>query len=190
MKTKNVKKLFYNFISGGRHCGKTSHLAINGTIGIMCAYCYNTTLISGNCSIDFKKEDDLDNTEINLELKPAMYCRKCKVVDNGIILDPNITEIVSVLNKKGYKTKGSCEGHKYKEKDGNLIYVEDKSYAYIEFEEPIVKEILSNPKHKLLGRWFEKDLYTITCKCTGYTQYQRLRDLRDWVNNLEEREDY
>ena len=38
-------------------------------------------------------------------------CSFCENRVNGIELDPNIADDISILNKKGYKTKYCCEGH-------------------------------------------------------------------------------
>lgn len=50
---------------------------------------------------------------INANKKDESIPRKCKFCDSNytIILDDNIAPLVAVLNKKGYKTKYSCEGH-------------------------------------------------------------------------------
>jgi len=41
----------------------------------------------------------------------AFICRHCKKIVKGIELDELIIPIISILNKKGYKTKYCCSGH-------------------------------------------------------------------------------
>ena len=58
-------------------------------------------------------------------------CEKCDAKDNhwkdpNIEIDSKLAFQISVLNKKGYKTKFCCSGHAYEEFVTTYIYFEDK----------------------------------------------------------------
>lgn len=74
----------------------------------MCPHCYNIIYMNGKTYSDISSSD-IDDFYLDINL--IFTCSFCENRTNGIELDPNIAEDISILNKKGYTTKYCCEGH-------------------------------------------------------------------------------
>lgn len=119
----DTKSDFYN---------KKLYKYIYGRVGLMCPKCYNYFKINLNYNMNLSCEiDDLSIFPYSLEFKPiinivSLMCDFCKCTDVELIrIDHNIVEDISILNKKGFITKYSCDGHihgrAYISFDGNKI---------------------------------------------------------------------
>ena len=82
----------------------------SGTLAYMCPHCYNIIYINGKTYSSISTSSSIiDNFYLDINL--IFMCSFCENRVNGIELDPNIADDISILNKKGYKTKYCCEGH-------------------------------------------------------------------------------
>lgn len=82
----------------------------SGTLAYMCPHCYNIIYINGKTYSSISTSSSIiDNFYLDINL--IFMCSFCENRVNGIELDPNIADDISILNKKGYITKYCCEGH-------------------------------------------------------------------------------
>jgi hypothetical protein len=80
------------------------------------------------------------NNPIWVEPVYHITCNECgeKYTTTDDPLDPNIAPIISMLNRKGYETLFSCEGHKYpynNETCPSQFYIYFKEFKYIKLVE-------------------------------------------------------
>lgn len=147
--------------------------AASGTIAYMCPYCYDIIYINGSYNLNFKFHRD----NIYPKLTITYRCKVCNNIVEGIELDPNIAETISILNKKGYYTKYCCEGH-YENKKPN-------STPYIYFDR------FSPNEDSLPNGWYiDKDFknnHTIRAKLEKHSKKQILKDIYNWACNLPNR---
>lgn len=88
---------------------------------IMCPNCYALYRLfgAGNISVG-----TLDGVECDLMVVPAIHiqCNHCKFDGTTIKLDNGIAECVSLVNKLGYPTEMSCDGHTDERDPGTGLY--------------------------------------------------------------------
>lgn len=82
------------------------HRSASGTIAYMCPKCYNILYANGKYDFNIKT-----NIDFYVDMVFGYNCPNCENNIQAIELDPNIADDISILNKKGYKTKYCCEGH-------------------------------------------------------------------------------
>lgn len=90
-----------------------------GKVGLMCPHCFNfmIRMVNFTSSIMIENEDptDVEEPEMWMFNDVVYSVSKCKFCEketvNLIPIDANIVEAIGKLNKKGYTTKFSCEGH-------------------------------------------------------------------------------
>lgn len=96
----------------------------SGYIGLMCPHCYDFTIRKTKLNLlsEVESFDDADIISDVVEYPELVVypkvdyilnqCEVCGERDVHLIeIDPNIVEAISILNKKGYKTRFCCEGH-------------------------------------------------------------------------------
>lgn len=112
-------------------------------------------------------------------------CTKCDFKNNdeevNIEIDSKLAFQISILNKKGYKTKYCCSGHSLDEWVGTYIYFEDKIYScpedwYIDDDGYIIRGNRNKD-------WIELDFITRENILTNYNG-----NLLKWVLELEPKE--
>lgn len=118
--------------------------------------------------------------------KFMFICWKCNTIfglDTLNIIDPNITSAVSLLNRKGYKTKFSCEGHPEDTEKGGT--------AYIYFANSSLKQIIKD--HPLPTPWFlgdrGGDIYCFIIRahewlCPKEDWDERCERITEWAESL------
>ena len=109
-----------------------------GRVALMCPTCNRMSYFNIDCT---NKTTSIGNTD-GESLISQTYMKYCDFCDYTIYsvnaIDGGIAEAVEILNKKGYKTLSSCEGH-YDNKYGVT------SLPYILFDDRHIKEdIVSN----------------------------------------------
>lgn len=111
------------------------------------------------------------------------YCCKCQWITPHAVVDQNIAESIRLLNKKGFRTIFSCEGH-------------GTTDGYIMFESRPISEYL----HTLPLTWFvwkhDYSYYTYgldgkdtpkkvtIIRSNPCDYYQAMFDLQEWVEQL------
>lgn len=88
---------------------------------LMCPNCYKLSLVEIHEEFKFDRLDNNDKTGVEsyFFIEPrriSKYCNKCYGIHTHIELDTGIARAVSDLNKKGYYTYSSCEGHVFNDK--------------------------------------------------------------------------
>lgn len=168
----------------------------SGEIGLMCPKCFGisshtgTSAIGGLISQNYKKEvidtnkvdddGDLilepDTVEIIPDIKYMVYqCPHCGNSVTLIEVDPCIIQVVSILNKKGYLTNFSCEGHN------------ETSNPYIYFSN---KKQMEKYLHTIPTSWF-LDLEDIKeGRFIIRTEFEQknvaIYELLEWANGLDD----
>ena len=142
--------------------------------GFLCTHCYHHKIFQYNNICRYEKCQEDDGESIGVLLPVYNYkCPKCgEVTEQTFIIDPNILPILALLNKKGYITKFSCEGHDELTihdldctSDG--IYRDSYSHAYVMFKDPSLRVIVD--KIPLLGDWYRYD-YNVKVNDDGATE--------------------
>lgn len=152
---------------------------MNGTLALMCSNCYGLTYIDIEYNIKIKSKLYGHNVSISRDPKISITCKNCHWYGDAILLDPNIAETISILNKKGYKTKYCCEGHsgeKY-QYDGKDYYVDT---GYIKFEKGICIDPDSLPES-----WYLV-LNDMIIKSKKDHSITYLNDIYEWAKSLPE----
>lgn len=124
------------------------------TLSFMCKKCYNihpivvkqeytynnkATIVTRNnknfeeLNVDVNDVAD-DISKLRIPLTSKLYCPICKEYEDHYILDYEISDIISILNKAGFRTIYSCSGHE-----------EMNSIPYIMFK-PDVEEFVKYVK--------------------------------------------
>ena len=100
------------------------------TVTLMCPHCYNLSITDYDINFGYSRNHKL-HTEIHIANKEGKFkngldeelaCDKCKGAE-PIILDPRIANTVMILNKKGFNTRFSCDGHKYSKTETAIPYI-------------------------------------------------------------------
>ena len=108
-------------------------------------------------------------------------CTKCDYEEENIEIDSKLAFQISILNKKGYKTKFCCSGHALDEWVSSYIYFEDKIDScpedwYIDDDGYIIRGNRNRD-------WIELDFITRENILTNYNG-----NLLKWVLELEPKE--
>lgn len=110
-----------------------------GDMTFMCPHCYNVELFNGCSKTLLKPYRKYEVKQPFIDIAIKYPCPECGRYAEQISVDPNIAVILSVLNKKGWKTLFSCEGHSYTEYN-NGYKSECCNHPYILFDPVIYKE--------------------------------------------------
>lgn len=110
----------------------------NGWFGVICHACGHISKVKIRSKISI--ETDAWSTPADcIEPGFIMTCPfcDCKMLINGLgdFIDINVVDVLNELNRKGYKTDFSCEGHisQYWD-DEDLTVKEDYSFMYINID--------------------------------------------------------
>lgn len=95
----------------------------------ICSKCYNVTS-AFKLKMEFEKEVNEMYVSSDSEdmLKLNSYCDECQKFTSHFVVDKGIAETVSLMNKLGYHTVYSCEGH----------YSPDEKYIYDKISQPYI----------------------------------------------------
>lgn len=109
---KSYKKIGHSY----KNKNMTYHTSTReGFVCYMCPECFHLELakidLTLSCNLSFISHTD-NKSHVFCSYDLTMKCLNCeKIIDNWIELDPNIASSIISLNRKGYLTKYSCEGH-------------------------------------------------------------------------------
>ena len=151
----------------------------SGDVGLMCPECFNTiqTHINTNAHA-FSNEAIVD---LNITINYNGFCPICKESVQFETIDINMSQIINILNNKGYYTAFCCEGH-INDDMFNKPYI----YFYFWEDSDVLK---TNP---LPDTWIidELDLkariFNITDSITQPTYFEDENDIieyNEWVEN-------
>ena len=128
----------------------------------ICNKCYNVT-----SAFKFKMEFEKEVNEMYVSsdsedmFKLNSYCDECQKFTSHFVVDKGIAETVSLMNKLGYHTVYSCEGH----------YSPDEKYICDKISQPYVFIKNERCNDKLLTNELFKKLYS--AKWNEFTIGQR-----------------
>jgi ribosomal protein L44E len=189
------------------------------TLSFMCNKCYNihpiivkqeyichnkTTVVARNGE-NFEEELNVDVNDVGYKTSiftiPTtlkLYCPICKGDKDHYILDYKISDIISILNKAGYKTAYSCSGHKemesipyimFKPKEGEFnkyIKMIDSISSYTNKLWTSTYEVIHNIPRRNINLLLDIEKISVT----DYLDYKHLTILKDainkYLNNKEE----
>jgi ribosomal protein S27E len=163
------------------------HRKMKGIMGIMCPECKNITYIEGSYSFNLKNVECPSNL-VSARIIYKIQCNWCGTVINTTQdpIDPNIAPIISILNKKGYTTIESCEGHQC---DG-----ENSSQPYILFAGNKIETVIANnplPEGFYIDKKDPKNRIGTVVKYTIKTTDKKypgtmalVTELRRWANRI------
>jgi hypothetical protein len=153
-----------------------------GKVGLMCPHCFNFMIrmvkFTSSIMIENEEPTDVEAPElwmfnsIGYSTYQCKFCGEYEVTLTDI--DVNIVEAISKLNKKGYRTKFSCEGH-------------GEHLGYIYFENNSISEYF----HTLPITWYPdiEDFRTYgrcIIRSDACNYIEGLSDLNEWVDSLPE----
>ena len=146
--------------------------------GFFCPHCFNPMVFRLSVTMNIQNIDKDAEYYISMTPQYNIQCTKCKeLLHFDYVLDPNITPILAELNRKGYETVESCEGHRVNQQDVSLPYITFKYPG----QRNVVKYIA------LQGPWYldeNEDKFIIRCKDMSVPIRERMAYLRKWVNAL------
>lgn len=149
-----------------------------GELAFVCPECSSIHYAGVKISAQlFDLNSGTDSLEINVKIK-CRDCHKTFVTNLSKALDPDIAQFIVALNKKGYKTTYSCQGHIYKSGEESL--------SYVTFEESLSKDKLS----ELPATWRADPIDTLTTGTTIRSSISKyglstvMEDLGKWINKL------
>ena len=133
----------------------------------MCDKCFNIT----KKEIDVPWEKDIEpiDDKGNIVYHQTIFnCDHCPCESVKIDIEEGIEEVVSILNKKGYKTIMSCAGHD-----------EDDSRPFIIFDKNV--KLKSIPNHSFINEsnnkiYFDKDILSLEESRKELLKWSRLLD--------------
>ena len=104
-----------------------------------------------------------------------------EIKDNYFEVDDNIAEAISLLNKKGYKTRNCCEGHLFLEEFavGGDETVDDEWETNCEVEEGYIEFDSSITITSVPNGWTLCDRSDIEDTQTIYFEYPVIKSLKD-----------
>ena len=147
-------------------------------IGFYCNSCFNPMVFRASVTMNIQNVDKDATSHISMTPCYNVQCPVCgNLMQFKDCLDPNITPMIAELNRKGYETIESCEGHRVNQDDVSLPYI---SFKYPE-QKNVIKYI------PLQGPWYlddNNDAFIIRCKDVSIPIRERMAYLRRWVNAL------
>lgn len=170
-----------------------------GHFGVLCKVCGNPIImkVHDHCIMEHTA-NDVDDNMFHAAVN-TITCPKCKCSsDYDVLLDPAITPVLYVLNRRGYKTVFSCQGHN-KQDDTLLIKNDPNDYyretnkdstAYIYFKDyshslhdiliqyPLPKSWYYNPNEE-----YNVFDFIIRAK-TGIPINEYMPDIYEWAYSL------
>lgn len=154
-------------------------------IGLMCPNCYEHIILKSSThnSVEYLKNqkytEAVKHLILNIEPLYTVTCPYCgDIIVTEDIIDPNMVEFISILNKKGYETKYSCEGHTEINRDF-ISY----SHPYILFKDKNLKDILKYIP--LQGGWYldtKYDRFSIYWKDSLCLEFEHSKELIKYNN--------
>lgn len=155
---------------------------------VMCDKCYNITDL-GDIDIDLSPQVIPGTNNALLTKGVAVNCGRCPNESANIVLDDNIAEFISILNKKGYRTVQACEGHKDKDVIYfiTLVYYDDLYYNFHDF--------CNKNNYDCGGVSFSrqsatKNIFSLIRYYIKYSsadeKYEIIEKLTEWAKNLPE----
>lgn len=155
---------------------------------VMCDKCYNIIDL-GDIGIDMSPEV-IPNTDNALLVKGIVCnCECCPNESANIIIDDNIAEFISILNKKGYRTVQACEGHK----DKDVIYFITSVYyddLYYNFHDFCNKNNYDCGGVSFSRQSVNKNIFSMIMYYIKYSsadeKYEIIEKLTEWAKNLPE----
>ena len=148
-------------------------------IGFVCPHCFTPMIFRASITMNLQNVDKNSDAPLSITPQYNIQCTRCDVVTSfDYCLDPNITPVIATLNRKGYETLHSCEGHRVNQQDSSLPYIHFKYPKH----KPIVKYI------PLQGPWKldTENEYEFIIKCDDLSVpiRERMAYLRRWANAL------
>lgn len=151
----------------------TNHVSTD--IACMCNKCYNLFRMNISGMINFSSPDidRFDIPKYSIPNKIYGVCNYCNEVTAFQRLDVNIATVVSVLNKKGYKTMQSHEGYQTDTKISTASIAFDRHLIEYDFGAPGIFDKILLLMRTLIDDWFvDVDAYT-----QGHTLIIRAKDI-------------
>lgn len=169
--------------------------------GFFCKKCFAPHIVYMNYAISNRlnttdEETGMPTTTVYCLPHFFFTCPKCghKNEWEGH-LDPNITPMLAKLNRKGYETLFSCEGHMVTEScwhpEDNTWDTEEQAYScpYILFKNPHLKEVCKYIPP--MGNWkldndnvMDKDAFCISVDEQYRSKSENMAWLKRWVGCL------
>ena len=149
---------------------------IGDYVGFYCPHCFTPIIIKTKIVLESKED---------IYIVPKFYikCENCNnYIDFDFYIDPNITNCIAQLNKKGYITRNCCEGHNYD--------IEHGGDAYIQFKSKIDTSKLIYPWYNRFKDYYiDKDNIKHKCTCircniNNSTLEERIDSLQKWIDLL------
>lgn len=139
--------------------------------------------ICPNC-MDYSIQNATSPVMRNGITKIKMICPHCSHVYNLNTIDwidPNITKAISILNRKGYNTKFSCEGHQEEELPEAYIYFRSEEQISILDKFPLPYPWWLDTENKCLdGFVIRAQAY----KCRDEDWNERNTRITEWAKSL------
>lgn len=151
-----------------------------GTVAIMCPVCYHVTKHRVKIEIDTSVKT-MEEIDLHIFTDTVYRISKCPccLQENlyAIEIDPNISNAISILNKKGYYTKYCCEGHSRKE--SSYIYFKDKDIMLNYIDTLPLSWYIDYSKLKYDNRF--------VIRADGWNRYEALYEISEWAMSLKSR---
>lgn len=158
---------------------------LSGHIALMCPHCFNVIIRKVSIKTKVMIEQDIPAAENNIA-RPELWvalsesyvadsCWFCGKDDIELIdLDPNISVVISIFNKKGFKTKFSCEGHG-----------KDESYIFFENDEILTHfNIVPLPTSWFVDEASYRDNIGCIIRAKSSQYEKALKDIENFANAL------
>ncbi len=165
---------------------------------LVCPHCYNTMIFRTTVTMNIQNIDKEDTHGISMIPIYKCECTQCGITSYfEYMLDPNIAPMIAELNRKGYETLGSCEGHNLNHNEAALPYITFK-YAnqrsicalyplpdpwYLEGSEKDPRDYDALNKDSEF-KYYPETHFVIRCDSLDMPIRERMAWLRRWVNSL------